>query len=203
VGIALQRYFGVGLNGFSRAFRQAQTTGTLEAMLTTPARLREIVLGSSLWSYGLVTLQVFLYLLVGAAFLGVELQVNLPAALLAGALSVISFAGLGVLSAAFVMVLKRGDPITWVVGAVSTFFGGVYFPVEILPGWLQPVSALLPLTHGLRAIRMSLLQGAAVEEISGEILALGAFCALLTPLGLAAFRFAVRRAREDGSLTHY
>jgi ABC-type multidrug transport system ATPase subunit/ABC-type multidrug transport system permease subunit len=203
VGIALQRYFGVGLNAFASAFRQAQTTGTLEAMLTTPAPPWMIALSSSMWSYGLVSLQVLLYLLIGVVLLGVRVQVNVPALALAAVLGVISFAALGVLSASFVMVLKRGDPITWVVGAVSTFFGGVYFPVELLPIWLQPVSAVLPVTYGLRAVRLSVLQGAGIAEISGDLLAMALFCVILLPLGLAAFRYAMYRARVDGSLTHY
>ena len=203
VGIALQRYFGVGLNAFANAFRQAQTTGTLEAMLTTPAPPWQIALFSSFWSYGLVTIQVLLYLLIGVALLGVRVDVNVPALALASVFGVVSFAALGVLSASFVMVLKRGDPITWAVGAVSTFFGGVYFPVELLPGWLRPISAVLPVTYGLRAVRLSVLQGAGVSEISGDLLALALFCAVLLPLGLAGFRYAMYRARVDGSLTHY
>jgi ABC-2 type transport system permease protein len=203
IGIALQRYFGVGLNAFASAFRQAQTTGTLEAMLTTPAPPWQIALASTFWSYGLVSLQVLLYLLIGVYLLGVRVDVNFPALALAAVLGVTSFAALGVLSASFVMVLKRGDPITWAVGAVSTFFGGVYFPVELLPGWLQPVSAFLPVTYGLRAVRLSVLQGAGVAEIGGDLLALALFCVILLPLALSGFRYAMYRARVDGSLTHY
>jgi ABC-2 type transport system permease protein len=89
------------------------------------------------------------------------------------------------------------------VGAVATFFGGVYFPVEVLPGWLRPVSALLPMTYGLRAVRLAVLQGAGVGEIAGDLLALAVFCLILVPLALAGFRYAMYRARVDGSLTHY
>jgi hypothetical protein len=42
-----------------------------------------------------------------------------------------------------------------------------------------------------------------VGEISGDLLALAIFCVVLLPLGLAGFRYAMYRARVDGSLTHY
>ncbi len=203
IGIALQRYFSVGLYGFANAFRSAQTTGTLEAMLATPARLWQIVVSSSLWSYGLVSLQVVLYLIIGAMFLGVDLNADLPAVLLAALLAVGAFAALGVLSASFIMVLKRGDPVSVAVGAISTFFGGVYFPVDLLPAWLKPISSLIPMTYGLRALRLSLLQGAGIREIRSDLIALGAFALILLPVGLLTFRSAVRRAKVDGSLTHY
>jgi ABC-2 type transport system permease protein len=203
IGIAFQRYFGLGLTSFAATLRQAQTTGTLEAMLTAPVRLSYIILASSLWSYGLTTLQVGAYLFVGAAFLGVALVGNYGVAVLVLALTVIAFSSLGILSASFVMVLKRGDPITWAIGAASTFFGGVYFPVGVLPDWLQWISALLPVTYSLRAMRLALLQGAGFGRVWPDLLALAVFCAVLLPASLLAFRYAVRRARLEGSLTHY
>ncbi len=203
IGIAFQRYFGVGLTSFAATLRQAQTTGTLEAMLTAPVRLSYIILASSLWSYGLTTLQVVAYLFVGAGFLGVALVGNYGAAVLVLLLTVLAFSSLGILSASFVMVLKRGDPITWAIGAASTFFGGVYFPVGVLPDWLQWISALLPVTYSLRAMRLALLQGAGLGQLWPDLLVLAVFCAVLLPASLLAFRYAVRRARMEGSLTHY
>jgi ABC-2 type transport system permease protein len=52
-------------------------------------------------------------------------------------------------------------------------------------------------------MRLALLQGASFSELRGDILALGVFCVLLLPLSLLVFGFAVRLARNDGSLTHY
>jgi len=204
IGIAFARYFGVGLSSFASSLRGAQTTGTLEAMLTTPTRLSTIILSSSLWSYAFTTVQVLGYLLVGGLFLGVNLKHgNYPAALVVLALTVLTFSSLGVLSASFIMVLKRGDPINWVINAVSTLLGGVYYPIEVLPDWLQVLSRLLPVSYALRAMRLALLQGAAWGAVLPDVLALLLFSAVLLPASLLAFRFAARQARTDGSLTHY
>jgi len=203
IGIAFQRFFGLGLTSFAGTVRAAQTTGTLEAMLAAPVRLSYIILSSSLWSYGLTTLNVVGYLFVGAVFLGVDLQGSYLIAFLVLVLTVMAFSGLGILSASFVMVLKRGDPVTVAISAASTFFGGVYFPIGLLPKWLQSVSALLPVTYSLRAMRLALLQGAGLDAVALDLLALAGFCAVLLPASLLAFRYAVRRARLDGSLTHY
>ncbi|MEJ2352528.1 MAG: ABC transporter permease, partial [Anaerolineales bacterium] len=186
------------------SLRQAQTTGTLEAMLTTPTALSTIILSSSLWSYLLTTLRVLVYLLIGDLFLKVNLGGgNYLGALIVLILTIISFSSLGIIAASFIMVLKRGDPITWLFNATSSFLGGIYYPVTILPGWLQFFSYLLPVTYALRAMRLALLQGASTATILSDILVLAVFSAILMPASLLAFRFAVRRARVDGSLSQY
>jgi ABC-2 type transport system permease protein len=204
IGIAFAGYFGVGLSSFSDSLRRAQTTGTLEAMLSSPTGVSTIILSASLWSYVLTTLRVGLYLLVGTALLGVDLgEGNYLAAVVVLALTILSFSGLGVLAASFIMVLKRGNPVTWAFGALSSLLGGVYYPIDVLPAWLQPLAYLLPVTYALRAMRLALLQGATFGQLAPDLLALALFSLILTPLSLLVFRQAVGRARRDGSLTHY
>ena len=204
IGIAFSGYFGVGLSGFANGLRQAQTTGTLEAMLSAPTSLSAIILSSAQWDYFMTTLRVLVYLLVGGLFLGVNFgQSNYGAALLVLALTVISFSSLGILAASFIMVLKRGNPVTWLFGTTTTLLGGIYYPISVMPLWLQWVANLLPVTYALRAMRLALLQGKSLTDLLADILVLTGFCVVLLPLSLLTFRLAVRRARKDGSLTHY
>lgn len=204
IGIALGGYFSTGLTSFASALRQAQMTGTLEAMVMTPTPVSWLIVGSAAWSYVYTTFRVLVYLLVGALFLGLDLsQANFGAALLVLLLSIVSFASIGILAASVIMVVKRGDPITAVFGNVSNLIGGVFYPVAILPGWLQVFAYLLPITYSLRAMRGALLVGAGWQELAPDILALSLFCLVLGPAALLVFRFAVNRARLEGTLSHY
>jgi ABC-2 type transport system permease protein len=204
IGIAFGGYFGVGLSGFSNGLRRAQTTGTLEAMLSTPTSLSAIIINASLWSYLITTLRVVIYLLIGGLFLGVDLSTgNYGAAFIILILTVVSFSSLGILAASFIMVLKRGNPITWIFGTTANLLGGVYYPVDVMPAWMQTLAKLLPVTYALRAMRMALLHGVRVTDLRVEIVVLLGFCVLLLPMSLVAFRWAVAKARLDGSLTHY
>ena len=110
---------------------------------------------------------------------------------------------MGILAASFIMVLKRGDPITWAFGALSSLLGGVYYPITVMPEWMQWFSKLLPITYALEAMRLALLQGASFSTLMPDILMLGIFSVLLLPVSLFAFRYAVQQAKVDGSLTHY
>ncbi len=204
IGVAFGAYFGVGLTSFARALREAQLTGTLEAMLMTPAPVSRIIVGSAAWSYFYTTLRVFVYLLVGGLLLRADFsRANILPALATLALAVISFAALGILAAAVIMVVKRGDPITGLISGAATLLGGIYFPIDVLPPALRATALLLPITHALSAMRLTLLAGAGWSEIRNELLFLGLFCAAAVPLSLVAFRLAVNQARRDGSLAQY
>jgi ABC-2 type transport system permease protein len=62
---------------------------------------------------------------------------------------------------------------------------------------------MFPITYSLRAIRLSLLQGAGFNEVAGDLLALVIFSAVTLPISLVVFRYAVQRAKKDGSLSYY
>ncbi len=204
IGIALGGYFSTGLTSFSNALRQSQTTGTLEAMILTPTPVSWLIIGSASWSYVYTTFRVLIYLVVGALFLGLDLsRANYPAALVILVLSIVSFASLGILAASVIMVIKRGDPVTAVFGNVSNLIGGVYYPVAILPAGLQFIAYLLPITYALRAMRGALLTGADWSELAPDVMVLSLFCLILLPLSLWVFRYAVDRARTEGTLAHY
>lgn len=204
IGIAFSGYFGVGISSFADRLRTAQTTGTLEAMLSTPTSLSMIVSSSALWDFLMVTFRVFVFLAVGAGLLGMQLKTgSLPGALALLTLTIGVFSSLGILAASFIMVIKRGDPITWAFTTLSTLLGGVYYPLAVLPEPLLWIARLLPITYALEGMRKALLQGAGLADLLPEILALSVFAVILVPGSLLAFRFAVRRAKTDGSLTHY
>ncbi|MFA6002301.1 MAG: ABC transporter permease [Thermoleophilia bacterium] len=204
IGIAFSNYLSVGLTSFSSSIRAEQMIGTLEAMLVTPTRLSNIVVSSSLWSFTFTSIQVAVYLLIGGLFFGVDFGNASPLpAITALILTVIAFSSLGIISASFIMIFKRGDPIAWVIATSSTLLGGVYYPITILPEWLQTLSYIFPITYALRAIRMSLLKGAGFSEVGGDLLALVIFSVIMLPISLVVFRYAVARAKRDGSLAYY
>jgi ABC-2 type transport system permease protein len=203
IGVAFASYFGLGLNGFARALREAQTTGTLEAMMMTPAPVSTIVVGSAAWSYAFTTFRVLVYIVLGM-LLGLDLRgANYLAALVTLLIAIVAFASIGIIAAGIIMVIKRGDPVTSLFNNVAALIGGVYYPITVMPDWLQAIARLLPITYALNAMRLALLTGATWAEILPDLLVLTAFAVVLFPLSLFVFARAVEWARRDGSLTHY
>lgn len=203
IGIAFSAYLMISLRGFSESVRGEQMMGTLEAMLVTPTNTSTIITLSTLWNFIFASFRVLLYLVIGV-FLGVNLVgANVFGALIILVLTIICFGSIGILSASFIMVFKRGDPINMLFMSTSELFGGVFFPIEVIPSWLQTVSHLLPMTYSLNGMRHALLQGYSLQDLAPDMLTLVLFSAVLLPASLLAFRYAVRKAKIDGTLVHY
>jgi ABC-type multidrug transport system ATPase subunit/ABC-type polysaccharide/polyol phosphate export permease len=204
IGVAFYGYFNVGFAQFADQLREAQTTGTLEAMLSTPAGLSTIVLGSSVWKFTMTTLRVAAILVSGTLLLDSGMSTgSWPLVLLILFLTILSASSFGIIAACFIIVTKRGDPISWLFKSASWLLGGVVFPVSMLPSWMQKLALLLPTTHALRAMRLALLQGKSLHELLPEIGALCVFCFLLLPISLRTLTYSVRRSKIEGTLTHY
>jgi ABC-2 type transport system permease protein len=195
---------GLSLSNFAESIREGQVMGTLEMMLLSPTRLSAILISSSLWAYIQTFFRVIVYLVLGVLVFGANLHnSNYAAALLILVLSILSFSGIGILSAAMVLLVKKGDPVAWLLGSVSSLLAGVYYPISVLPAWLEPISKILPLTYALNSIRLAMLQGTPLADLRNDIFVLLGFVVVLTPLSFIVFRAALRRAKKDGSLIQY
>jgi len=204
IGIALTDCVGVSLTTFAREIREGQLTGTLEATMMSPVRLPAILLCSSLWSYFFSGMRFLLYLGLGSAFYGVSLrQADLGSAAAIFLLTVLCFAGVGILWASVIMLLKRGEAILSLAGLIFIVLSGVLFPRELLPRWLQLLGQAVPLTHALDGMRRALLQGESVGQLASTLVILAAFALLLLTAGLTAFDLAVTRAKRIGSLVEF
>ena len=204
IGIALTDYLSVSLEQFSDEIRTAQLEGTLETLLVTPTSVYTVLFSSSLYSFYLTSLRVIVYILLGLLLFGLKLHLtSILALVVLMILTIGSFAGIGLISAAFILVLKQGSPIPLLVTTASGLLGGVFYPVDILPAWLVPFSQLLPITHALEAMRQVLLNGASFAFIWEKALILVFFSAILIPMGLAAFGYGLKIAKREGSLLYY
>lgn len=177
--------------------------GVLEALLATPASLWRIFVGMSLYGILFVFAQVLLTLGIGWG-LGANLHPQgIPGGLLILVLITVAHYPFALLSAALVLAFRTAGPLPQGVMLVSTFLGGTYYPTHVIPSWLESVSAFLPLTYGLRALRGVLLEGAGLADVLPDLAVLGVVTAGLLLAGVAALRLAVRYARRHGTLSQY
>ncbi len=201
LGYAPLEFLRVGVLTFSSSIREAQNYGTLEAVLVTRVGIPTIVFGSAAYDYAWSTLRALLFATVGTMAGGRLGEVNVGAAVAFLALSIACFGAIGILSASFVMVFKKFDPIAWLFLGTSSLFAGLFFPTSVLGRW-EVVSRALPLTYAMEGVRRA-ARGETLGDLASEALVLAGFCAALVPLAAWAFRAAVDRARRDGTLSHY
>lgn len=204
LGLALASFQGVALTAISGKVLYGMYSGTLEAMLVTPTSLSTIVFASMLYQFLSALVEILVYLVFSFLFFGVSLgQANLPATAVLLALALLAHLPIGIMSAGFVLLLKRGDPVTLILGQVSGLLGGVYFPLQVLPHWVQIVAQFLPFTHALEGLRQAVLNGKGLGELSTQVAILSVFAVVLLPLSLAFFAWTVRQAKRLGTLSQF
>ena len=204
VGIAFFDYLSVALNTFDASLQEARQNGTLENLLVTQTSLPVILAGSSLYPFAWMSLHTTIYFGWGAILFGFPLQgANWLGALIVLVASVLAFCGLGILSASYLLVFKRGNPVNWAILGLSTVVGGMMYPVSVLPRWLQYVARLTPVTYSLEGMRAAILGHASLRELLPSIAALLLFAAILLPVSFAIFSWALRRTKITGTLTHF
>jgi ABC-2 type transport system permease protein len=204
VGVAFFDYLSVALSTFDGSLQEARQNGTLENLLVTQTSLPVILAGSSLYPFVLMSLRTAIYIGWGAVLFGFPLQgANWLGALLVLAASVLAFSGLGILSASYLLIFKRGNPVNWAILGLSSVVGGMMYPISVLPGWLQYLARVTPVTYSLEGMRAAILGHASTRELLPSIAALLIFGALLLPISFAIFSWALRRTKITGTLTHF
>jgi ABC-2 type transport system permease protein len=204
IGLAFARYFQLALSSFSESIQRAQLTGCLEAMFGSQTPPQVCVLLSSL--YSLITSAVQLFIIFGAGIVVFHFDLsnmNLLSAFVVFALSLLIFLCFGLISASGIIVLKKGDPLGWLLTSSNFILGGAFFPTAVMPEWLEKISLFVPARYSLDALRLTMLRGYSLSGVSEQVFILGMVTLILLPLSIRLFLLSVEKAKKDGSLAYY
>jgi ABC-2 type transport system permease protein len=203
IGAVFWNYLSVVFSWIAETIAVERWEGTLEYTFMAPVRRWTQLLGSCAYAmvYGLVhTLVVLLVLVLFFPQLRPG-DMNLLTAFVFVALGSFSFVGIGMMAAILpLLYVERGAQMTFVLQSCLLLVSGVYYPVDVLPGWMQVLSNLSPATYVLHGVRAGLLDGTPVTALVGDILPLLVMGAVLIPAGLWAFGRAERYAKRTGKL---
>jgi ABC-2 type transport system permease protein len=182
----------------------AISSGTLEALLGTPTRLATLLTGMVGYSFTWSAVRCFVFL-VFARFMGAHLLWRrAPLALAILLVIILAHLAFGLFSAALILAFRTSGPLPSGVIWLSTILGGVYYPTQVVPWWLERVSTFVPLAYGLRPLRRTLLEPAiTVSALAADLIPLCVMTAVLLGSSLWAFSRALRYARGAGTLAQY
>ena len=203
VGAVFWNYLSVVFSWIAETIAVERWEGTLEYTFMAPVRRWTQLLGSCLYAmaYGLIhTLAMLVVLVLFFPQLHPE-SMNLVTAAAFVLLGSFSFVGIGMMAAILpLLYVERGAQMTFVIQSCLLLISGVYYPVSVLPGWMQVLSHLSPATYVLTGVRAGLLDGTPITALWGDILPLIAMGIVLIPVGLWAFGRAERYAKRTGKL---
>jgi len=202
VGTIAWRFLGIIFENIGEVIAWERWEGTIEYTFMSPVPRLTHLLG--MCAATLVRALAFSIAILGCVtlFVPVDLsQANVLSAVVLLAVGALAFIGLGIASAAFpLMWTEKGLQMAYIVQAIVLLVSGVYYPVSVLPDWMQALAKISPATYALDGIRDAIINGAGVSDMWPNIWPLLIIGLVSVPLGLEVFRRGERYAKQHGKL---
>jgi ABC-2 type transport system permease protein len=200
IGAVVWAYLGIIFEFVTETVAWERWEGTIEYTFMAPLSRAMHLGGSGVFAvfYGLI--RAILLFVVVAFFFNLEMpDANFAAALVILMIASISFFGIGMMTSVLALISpEKGAQLGFVAQGMLLVVSGVYYPVSVLPGFMQWLATISPATYALRGIRASILDGAGVAWADvWPLLIIGAVC---IPLGLYIFSLGERHAKKHGKL---
>jgi ABC-2 type transport system permease protein len=161
--------------------------GTVEQLLMTPAESSEIIIAKVAPLFLLLAIDIGLALSVARLVFGVPVRGSLLLFFLSASLCVLCGIGLGMMIATFTRTQQQAQLMGFFTNPPLALLSGATTPIEAMPAWLQPVTALNPVKHFAIISRGILLKGSGVDVLYPQLLALTAIA--LVMVSISAWRF--------------
>jgi ABC-2 type transport system permease protein len=179
-------------------------TGTFERLVLSPFGPVRSIASLLIFPLALATVTGIVMLCFAGLAFGLHLHWSTAAlAVPVAVLGAASFAPFGLAMASAVVLFKQTNAgATFVITGI-TLLAGVYFPVELLPGWVRWASDVQPFTPAVDMLRHLLVGTRLHDSAALELAKLAGFAIVTTPLALALLRVALRRSRRLGTIIEY
>ena len=202
IGAVIWAYLGMIFEVLTETVAWERWEGTIEYTFMAPLSRPVHLTGMGLFAiaYGLV--QSVLLFAVVAFFFELSLPgANFAAALVVLAVASVSFVGIGMMTSVLPLISpEKGTQLGFVAQGVLLVVSGVYYPVSVLPEWMQWLATVSPATYALDGVRDAILEGDGLGALGDELWPLLAIGVVSIPLGLAVFRLGERHAKRHGKL---
>jgi ABC-2 type transport system permease protein len=202
IGTLIWSYLSMIFDLLSETVSWERWEGTIEYTFMSPASRAAQLIGMGVYAvvYGIVRMIIMLGVI--SLFFDMSLgHANYLGALALLAICSVSLVGFGMVAAVMPLLSpEKGQQVTSIVTAVLLLVSGIYYEVDVLPGWLQPLAVVSPVTYALDGIRDMLLDGASFGSQWDNIWPLMVMGLVFPPLGLWLFHAGEMFAKRTGRL---
>lgn len=203
VGIAL---VGVLYSCFSVAetVRQELIAGTFERLVLSPFGPVRSVIAMAVFPLLYSFVLAAFTLTLGWLVFGLHLHWStVPLAVPAMMLALLAFLPFGLAFAALTVVMKQGNVgVSWVIALIS-IVGGLYFPISLLPEWIQTATKFQPFTPSTEMLRHLLVDSPQTTSVLATIARVALFAAVLLPVSIWALGRAIQESQRRGTIVEY
>jgi ABC-2 type transport system permease protein len=202
IGAVIWAYLGMIFEVLTETVAWERWEGTIEYTFMAPLSRPVHLAGMGLFAIAYGLLQSVLLFAVVAFFFDLSLPgANFLAALVVLAVASVSFVGIGMMTSVLPLISpEKGTQLGFVAQGILLVVSGVYYPVSVLPEWMQWLATVSPATYALDGVRDAILEGDDLAALGDELWPLVAIGVVAIPLGLAVFRLGERHAKRHGKL---
>jgi ABC-2 type transport system permease protein len=202
IGAVIWAYLGIIFEFLTETVAWERWEGTIEYTFMAPLSRSMHLAGQGVFAilYGLV--RAVLLFVVVALFFDLALpDADFVAALVVIVVASISFIGIGMMTSVMPLISpEKGMQLGFIAQGMLLVVSGVYYPVDVLPTWMEWLSKISPATYALDGVRDAILEGAGVSTMWDEIWPLLIIGVVSIPLGLWVFRRGENYAKRHGKL---
>jgi len=202
IGAVIWAYLGDIFEVLTETVAWERWEGTIEYTFMAPLARSMHLGGMGLFAVAYALVRAVLLFWVVAFFFDVDMpQANYTAALVVLAVASVSFVGIGMMTAVLPLISpEKGTQLGFIAQGILLVVSGVYYPVSVLPEWMQWLATISPATYALEGVRAAILEGDGLAELRDELWPLVVIGVVSVPLGLEVFRRGERHAKRTGKL---
>ena len=200
VGGVIWAFLGIIFEIVTETVAWERWEGTIEYTFMAPLSRSMHLFGQGAFAvlYGLVRATILFF--VVAAFIGIHMpNANFLAAFGLLAIASISFMGIGMMTSVLPLISpEKGAQLGFVAQGTMLAVSGVYYPVSVMPDWMQAIAKISPATYALRGDRAAVVDGSGIAW--ADVWPLLIIAVVAIPLGLVIFKKGERYAKKHGKL---
>ncbi|MGM0366406.1 MAG: ABC transporter permease [Actinomycetota bacterium] len=188
-GLVVMALMVTGIMSTATGLVEDRERGIYRRFSLTPLKKHTIVGSQIIQRYMVMLIQTLLLLAVGILAFGVQIKGNYFFLWIIFTLGSLTFLSIGFFLASFIRSARAATPVCMIVFFMLLFLGGIFFPLSIMPNFLEVFSRILPSTHLNDALRLVMVEGEAIGTIWRELLVVGGWLAVTLGLSIKFFKW--------------
>ena len=173
----------------SEGFMQDKKSKALLRIRLAPVRAWQLI-AAPIFNRVLVGLvAVGLMFIAGILIFGFQMRGDYLNFLLFSIISLVCLLGFGTFIASWARDSNQAAPLANLISFPMMFLSGIFFPVYLMPDWLQQLTAFIPLAAIVDGLRLILTEGTTILGLGPQLLVIAVWSLTLYALAARSFRW--------------
>jgi ABC-2 type transport system permease protein len=203
IGLAIIQILTISLGVMPMTIRQELVSGTIERFLVSAHGPVNGIFGTMLFPLANALLSGTLLLVFAAVIFGLPLAASAVLAIPVALLGTFAFMPFALILVSMVIAFKQVSSASQFIVTAVAIVGGLYFPIALLPDWIEWAGEAQPFTPATDLLRHLLVGTPLQHSVALDLGKLVAFTVILFPVAIACLRASIRYGQRTGTIAEY